>query len=50
MEGHGVSSRVFSRIGLLGNPSDGFLGKTISVSCANFWAEVLDTPAIFAPL
>lgn len=40
-----ISSRVFSRIGLLGNPSDGFLGKTISVSCANFWAEVQLKPA-----
>lgn len=35
-----VTSQVFSRIGLLGNPSDGYQGKTISVSCANFWAEV----------
>ncbi len=35
-----ICSRVFSRIGLLGNPSDGFFGKTISISCANFWAEV----------
>ena len=29
-----------SRIGLMGNPSDGFYGKTISLSIANFWAEV----------
>ncbi len=29
-----------SRIGLMGNPSDGFFGKTISLSIANFWAEV----------
>lgn len=35
-----VCSKVFSRVGLLGNPSDGFFGKTIAVSCANFWAEV----------
>jgi hypothetical protein len=28
------------RIGLIGNPSDGFFGKTISLSIANFWAEV----------
>lgn len=35
-----VCSKVFSRIGLLGNPSDGFFGKTIALSCANFWAEV----------
>ncbi len=31
---------VLSRIGLMGNPSDGFFGKTISLSIANFWAEV----------
>ena len=24
----------------MGNPSDGFHGKTISMSIANFWAEV----------
>ena len=35
-----VTSQVFARVGLLGNPSDGYLGKTISVSCANFSAEV----------
>ncbi|KAL0038745.1 hypothetical protein WJX79_006248 [Trebouxia sp. C0005] len=40
-----VCSKVFSRVGLLGNPSDGFFGKTIAVSCANFWAEVRLKPA-----
>ena len=24
----------------MGNPSDGFFGKTISLSIRNFWAEV----------
>lgn len=24
----------------MGNPSDGFFGKTISLSISNFWAEV----------
>ena len=28
------------RVGLMGNPSDGFEGKTISLSIANFWADV----------
>ena len=28
------------RVGLVGNPSDGFNGKTISLSIKNFWAEV----------
>lgn len=35
-----VRCRVHARIGLLGNPSDGFQGATIAVSLANFWAEV----------
>jgi glucuronokinase len=35
-----VQSRVHARIGLLGNPSDGYGGKTIAVSLENFWAEV----------
>ena len=29
-----------NRVGLVGNPSDGFYGKTISLSIENFWAEV----------
>ena len=28
------------RIGFIGNPSDGFYGKTISLSISNFWADV----------
>ena len=28
------------RVGLVGNPSDGFYGKTIALSIRNFWAEV----------
>ncbi|XP_028400045.1 glucuronokinase 1-like isoform X2 [Dendronephthya gigantea] len=36
-------SRVYARIGLVGNPSDGFYGKTISMSISNFWAEVTIT-------
>ena len=35
-----VTKRVYARVGLMGNPSDGFYGKTISLSIANFWAEV----------
>jgi len=31
--------RAFARAGLLGNPSDGYHGKTISVSVRNYWAE-----------
>ena len=33
--------RAFARAGLLGNPSDGYHGKTISVSVRNYWAEVV---------
>lgn len=32
--------RTHSRVGLMGNPSDGFGGKTIALLCSNFWAEV----------
>lgn len=28
-----------ARVGLMGNPSDGFFGRTVSVTIANFWAE-----------
>ncbi|XP_064394355.1 uncharacterized protein LOC135341672 isoform X2 [Halichondria panicea] len=35
-----ITFRIYARIGLMGNPSDGFFGKTISFSIANFWAEV----------
>ncbi len=33
--------RAFARAGLLGNPSDGYHGKTISISVRNFFAEVV---------
>lgn len=36
-----VGSDVLAhRVGLMGNPSDGFNGKTIAMSISNFWAEV----------
>ena len=35
-----ASQKVFARAGLLGNPSDGYGGKTISVSIKDFFAEV----------
>ena len=40
-----IRSKVYARIGLLGNPSDGYGGKVISLSLANFWAEVLLIPS-----
>jgi glucuronokinase len=36
-----IKRRVYARAGLLGNPSDGYNGKTISVSVGNFWSEVV---------
>ncbi len=33
--------RAYARAGLLGNPSDGYHGRTISISVRNFWAEVV---------
>src|SRR5512141_626642 len=33
--------RAYARAGLLGNPSDGYNGKTISIIVRNFWAEVV---------
>lgn len=36
-----IRKRAFARAGLLGNPSDGYHGKTISVSVRNFAAEVV---------
>ena len=35
-----ITRRAHARVGLVGNPSDGFFGKTIAVSVENFWAEV----------
>ncbi len=36
-----VRKRAYARAGLLGNPSDGYNGKTISFSLRNFYAEVV---------
>ncbi|NQT26765.1 GHMP kinase [candidate division KSB1 bacterium] len=35
-----IEQRAFARAGLLGNPSDGYFGKTISISVRNFSAHV----------
>ncbi|XP_065898856.1 uncharacterized protein [Dysidea avara] len=34
-----ITCRSYARIGLMGNPSDGFNGKTISLTISNFWAD-----------
>ena len=35
-----IESRAYARAGLLGNPSDGYFGKTISIIIRNFGASV----------
>ena len=36
-----IRKRTYARAGLLGNPSDGYNGKTIALSVRNFWSEVV---------
>ena len=36
-----IRKRAYARAGLLGNPSDGYNGKTISIIVRNFWAEAV---------
>ena len=36
-----IRKRAYARAGLIGNPSDGYHGKTISIVVRNFWAEVV---------
>jgi len=35
-----IHTRAFARAGLIGNPSDGYFGKTISIICRNYSADV----------
>ena len=35
-----IRRKAFARAGLIGNPSDGYGGKTISVIIRNYWAQV----------
>lgn len=39
-----IRRRSYARAGLLGNPSDGYGGRTLSVLLSNFHAEVTLTP------
>ena len=36
-----IKAKAYPRVGLAGNPSDGYFGKTISFSFSNFCAEVV---------
>lgn len=40
-----IRSRAYARVGLLGNPSDGFHGKTLATTIRNFAADVWLLPA-----
>ena len=35
-----IKTKAYGRAGLIGNPSDGYFGKTIAFIIRNFWAEV----------
>ncbi len=35
-----LRKRAYARAGLVGNPSDGYFGRTISLIVRNYWAEV----------
>ncbi|KAI9021437.1 ribosomal protein S5 domain 2-type protein, partial [Phycomyces nitens] len=39
-----ITVRSYARVGLMGNPSDGFYGKTMSLLISNFWSEVVLVP------
>ena len=40
-----IEHKVHARVGLLGNPSDVYYGRTISFSLGNFWASVRLQPS-----
>ena len=40
-----IRTRAYARAGLIGNPSDGYFGKTISFTFSNFYAEVVMNPS-----
>ncbi|MDB6119527.1 MAG: D,D-heptose 7-phosphate kinase [Verrucomicrobiaceae bacterium] len=43
-----ISTKAYARAGLVGNPSDGYFGKTISFIVRDFWSEVVlyETPEL----
>ncbi|KAI3757432.1 hypothetical protein L6452_04969 [Arctium lappa] len=40
-----IEHKAYSRIGLLGNPSDVYYIRTISLNISNFWASVRLEPS-----
>ncbi|MBT4359729.1 MAG: GHMP kinase [Candidatus Marinimicrobia bacterium] len=43
-----IEERAYARAGLLGNPSDGYFGKTISIAIKNFgaWVTLYESPEL----
>jgi glucuronokinase len=43
-----IHTKAYPRVGLIGNPSDGYFGKTISFAFSNFCAEIVlyETPEL----
>ena len=46
-----IEQRAYARAGLLGNPSDGYYGKTISITVKNFGAHITlyESPELTSP-
>ena len=40
MDNHIIETSAYARAGLLGNPTDGYFGKTISIIVRNFGARI----------
>lgn len=40
-----IEHKSYARVGLMGNPSDAYFGKTISFLLGNFWASVKLQPS-----
>eukprot|EP00668_Euglena_longa_P013970 GGOE01017925.1.p1 GENE.GGOE01017925.1~~GGOE01017925.1.p1 ORF type:complete len:469 (+),score=131.15 GGOE01017925.1:475-1881(+) len=45
LSGKACIRRAYARVGIMGNPSDGFFGRTIAMTIANFWAEATLVPS-----
>lgn len=41
-----IEHKAYARVGLLGNPSDVYNGKTISFTLSNFYASVILRPSL----
>ena len=43
-----IETRAYARAGLVGNPSDGYYGKTVSISVKNFGVHIslYETPEL----